>query len=70
MRFVVFSYALLFGLTSIAYDLESVFHLTQWMTNDKSVGTLKSEVIKTGQATRRASVSSASASNRPPEHVR
>ena len=35
MRFVVFSYALLFGLTSIAYDLESVFHLTQWMTNDK-----------------------------------
>ena len=34
------------------------------------VGALKSEVIKTGQATRRASVSSASASNRPPEHVR
>ena len=33
-------------------------------------GTVKSEVIKTGQATRRASVSSASASNRPPEHVR
>ncbi len=35
-----------------------------------TVGALKSEVIKTGQATRRASVSSASASNRPPEHVR
>lgn len=35
MRFFVFCSVLLFGLNGIAYDLESVFNLTEWKTNHK-----------------------------------